>query len=91
MSKDYVWQGIEDGGHNVLRCDSCERDIADIWVTKPSDEVSFNYVALCPYCNEQSKVVKVTGFVHVGGTEKTRLKDLKTSDGTCVIHLDKEQ
>lgn len=90
MSKDYVWQGLEDGEHNVLKCISCDKDLADVWVTQSANDISFNYLALCPFCNEQSQIVKITGLVHIGSVEGTQLKDMKTSDGVCVIHLSKE-
>ena len=90
---DYVWQGLEDGGHNILECKGCHKPLADVWVTKPA-EVSFDYMAQCPFCNDESEITTVKGLVHIGSVEGTRLfsRKLVESDGKsiCVIKLTKE-
>lgn len=81
---------IDESAHNFLECLDCKRRLADVVVTKESNEISLNYIAICPFCSGQSEEVKVTGFVHLGSVEGTRLKKYESSHGKVVIQLSKE-
>lgn len=81
---------IGDDKHNLLKCLDCSRELADVVITKDSNEIVMTYAALCPFCGGQSALEKITGFVHVGSVEGTRLKTFETSNNRVVILLSKE-
>ena len=82
---------ITDDAHNFLKCTDCQRELADVVVTKASSEISMNYIAICPFCNSQSDEKKILGFVHIGSVPGTLLKTFNSSHGKVVILLSKEK
>jgi len=81
---------ISEKAHNLLSCTTCNKALADVVVTKEAD-VTFSYMALCPYCNGESELKSITGLVHTGSVAGTVLSDRKTTDNKVVLHLKKER
>ena len=80
---------IEENAHHYLDCLDCKRRLADVVVTCPQ-EITFNYVALCPYCNGESQTQTIKGLVHLGSVPGTRMKNWDSNDNRVIIHLVKE-
>lgn len=62
--------GLEDGGHTILSCSNCKRELVDIWVTSPKIKQTFKYQANCPFCGDKSYVKDVEGGISFSGIFK---------------------
>ncbi len=64
---DEELEGLSDGAHNLLSCSNCNAILMDIWVTRPHETDTYKVRASCPWCNDRSFIMKITGGFHMGG------------------------
>jgi len=81
---------IPEENHNFFKCIDCSRQLADVVVTRECEDISHNYVALCPYCDSQSETKTIKGIVAIGSVPGTKIKGFPSRNGKTVIELAKE-
>ena len=62
---------IENGGHVIFSCSTCEQELIDVWVTKPEADVTFKITANCWSCGDKSFSQIIKGGFHLGVTKET--------------------
>ena len=65
--------GLEDLGHEFIKCVSCGSEHVDIWKTKESNRVTIVKV-ICENegCGGESFNKEITGEFYIGGTEHSQ-------------------
>jgi hypothetical protein len=88
--------GVEDGGHVVLRCSNCGAGLLDVFVTSPREGgLVWKMRANCPFCEEAglscggSYVTEVLGGFHVGGYARVK-EDDASDDRPSTNHVGEE-
>ena len=71
---------LVDGPHTILKCSSCGKRLADIWVTRPQINMIFKYRARCCYCQDCSFPVELKGGVAYAGICETNLTSDSVDD-----------
>lgn len=82
--------GLVDGGHIILKCSNCRKELVDILITRPHETSRWNVVAKCCFCGDRSKFTEVRGgfaYLHVEG--KTSIVDVAYDDDKVVFHTEK--
>ena len=69
-----VRQDLVDGGHVILKCSACGKELIDIWKIKPEPR-SIKVVALCCYCNDKSFEEEIEGRLVINGIAKANPND----------------
>ena len=69
LIKEAPKHGLIDGPHHYLECSNCGAMLCDIWSVKPpaENDVSFTFIAKCPYCQDRSFPMEVKGLFYLGG------------------------
>lgn len=57
---------IKNGGHTIIICSSCQKDLVDIWHTHPNDDFDWVLKAKCCYCGDLSFDYNIKGRFHIG-------------------------
>jgi len=60
---------IDDNGHSYLICDTCNKQLADIWITHIDVPIITNISAHCPYCNKLYTIDNIKGSYYLGTTD----------------------
>jgi hypothetical protein len=89
--KAVIEHGLKDGGHVILRCSKCNKPLADIWRTRPSEVdprtnklFEWKFVAECCYCGDKSYITTILGGLHVGGYGVNTKDDNEAYEKTTV-------
>ena len=90
--------GLTDGGHIYLRCSSCDKGLADIYITQPEaidpktgEVFEWKAKAKCCYCGDQSYAKEFKGKFHLAGFGKIKVDDSsETIPETAVDYFDEE-
>ncbi len=76
-------RGVEDGGHVLLSCSSCNRKLVDVFVTNPhakhpltGEPFCWSLRATCCFCGDKSFPVEVKGLFHKGGWGEIKRDDV---------------
>lgn len=64
--------GLEDGGHIILTCPNCKKNLVNIWRTRPNEKLAAKAIiwkvrAKCCYCNDMTYIKEITGGFHHAG------------------------
>lgn len=65
---------LEDGGHVILKCSACGKELIDLWKVKPEPR-TIKVVALCCYCKDKSFETEVSGKLVISGIAKENPND----------------
>lgn len=72
------FKGLQDGGHNIIECSICKCPLVDIWITRPDEQSEWKVGVIdCPHCKDHSFATTITGGIHIGPTQYTKLADIK--------------
>ena len=66
--------------HEIIACSSCERDLVDVWITRPDFPVLQALRASCPFCEDQSYIIDVQGGFHLGPCDGVAIASCDTDD-----------
>lgn len=68
-----------DGEKIIIKCSSCDRELIEVWITRPNAPIKSEIVATC-CCGDKSFRKTVMGFFNLGETEKgeSQMVDMKT-------------
>lgn len=66
---------LQDAGHTILSCSSCNAQLLDIWRTRPNEPQIWKCRCNCPFCGDKSFITDVKGGFHVGGVGKVKADD----------------
>jgi len=94
---------VEDGGHVILSCPNCKRDLVDIFITRPNEKLGRKPLiqkvrALCGFCGDKSYTQTIEGGFHhscIKGCHKdgvteinlTKFKRIDVVDGVVVFDV----
>jgi hypothetical protein len=85
--------GVVDGPHYEFDCSKCGAPLADLWVTAPDADITWNFVAECCHCGDRSYAKEVKGAFSAGSSERsakyTIIEDYDYSSDPIVIKTHK--
>ena len=87
-------EGLEDGGKVLFTCSTCDRGLAEVWITRPSEPEQYTAYAKCPYCKgEEARSYEKTwkGGFHIGGyLDETVIQEIIWDQHPMVIFVAKK-
>ncbi len=85
--------GLRDGGHTIIKCSNCGKELVDVFITKPDaidpltgKKFVTKLIAKCCYCGDSSFITEVEGRFHLGGIGIPKIDD----EEQCVKQTDVE-
>lgn len=87
VDKERAKFGLEDAGHNILRCSNCSAPLVDIWITNPKIDIQWKVRAECCHCGDKSFESIIHGQFHRGPAYVDKQGNYD-ENGECFTALD---
>lgn len=71
---------LDDGGHTIIKCSNCGKELCDIWVIRPTIQIDSEITASCDFCGDKSFVQYIRGQFSLGHVDGCRVVDMKMEE-----------